>query len=363
MIRLIPSPRKTDMTDARVAVAPVYTADAAFADAAATLADYARRTHSITLTEGDGGVTFTVDEALPTEAYVLTVTKSGAAVKASDVLGAQNAAVTLIQLMEKEGDGLTLPEGTIEDEPQCTWRTVMIDLARDWHELQVLYEYVDMCRFYKVKYLHLHFTDDQSYTLPSRAFPKLPTEGRHYTEEEIKGVIAYAKSRGVQLIPEIDVPGHTTSFAAAYGEIFGRDGINWVVVRDTEEFDCGCRNITIRNCRLQKKRDIGIAISLNYDTYARSYYPGCVCVPQSGITLDNIVLENDVDILLHSTYPSENITLKNIDFKNSKLCFDTVAKADKIIYPEVEINTENVVFNESTVQTNPKHPIRICFTE
>ena len=225
MIRLIPSPRKTDMTDARVAVAPVYTADAAFADAAATLADYARRTHSITLTEGDGGVTFTVDEALPTEAYVLTVTKSGAAVKASDVLGAQNAAVTLIQLMEKEGDGLTLPEGTIEDEPQCTWRTVMIDLARDWHELQVLYEYVDMCRFYKVKYLHLHFTDDQSYTLPSRAFPKLPTEGRHYTEEEIKGVIAYAKSRGVQLIPEIDVPGHTTSFAAAYGEIFGRDGI------------------------------------------------------------------------------------------------------------------------------------------
>lgn len=225
MLRLIPAPARTTMTDTLVAVTPVYTADGIFADAAKTLADYARRTHGITLTEGEGGITFTVDASLPTEAYTLTVTESGATVKASDVLGAQNAAVTLIQLMEKAEDGLTLPVGVIEDEPKCTWRTVMIDLARDWHELHVLYEYVDMCRFYKVKYLHFHFTDDQSYTLPSKAFPKLPTEGRHYTEAEIKGLIAYAKARGVQLIPEIDVPGHTTSFAAAYGEIFGTDGI------------------------------------------------------------------------------------------------------------------------------------------
>ena len=225
MIRLIPAPHKTDMTDARVAVLPVYTADETFADAAATLADYARRTNGITLSPGNGGITFSTDASLPSEGYTLTVTADGAAVKASDVLGAQNAAVTLIQLMEKDGDGLTLPVGVIEDAPKCTWRTVMIDLARDWHELHVLYEYVDMCRFYKIKYLHFHFTDDQSYTLPSRAFPKLPTEGRHYTEAEIKGVIAYAKSRGVQLIPEIDVPGHTTSFAAAYGDVFGRDGI------------------------------------------------------------------------------------------------------------------------------------------
>ena len=225
MIRLIPAPRKTDMTDARVAVTPVYTADTAFADAAATLADYARRTHGVILTPGEGGITFAVDPSLPTEGYVLTVTEEGAAVRASDILGAQNAAVTLIQLMDKEGGGLTLPVGTIEDQPRCSWRGVMIDLARDWHELHVLYEYVDMCRFYKIKYLHLHFTDDQSYTLPSRAYPKLSTEGRNYTEEEIKGVLAYAKSRGVEIIPEIDVPGHTTSFAAAYGDIFGRDGI------------------------------------------------------------------------------------------------------------------------------------------
>lgn len=225
MIRLIPAPQYTTMADARVAVSPLYTAEAVFTDAAATLAEYARRTHGITLTPGEGGIVFEADPSLPAEAYTLTVTSTGAAVKAADAEGAQHAAVTLIQLMEKEGDGLTLPVGEIQDHPRCTWRAVMIDLARDWHELHVLYEYVDMCCFYKLRYLHLHFTDDQSYTLPSRAFPKLSTEGRHYTEEEIRGLIAYAKSRGVQIVPEIDVPGHASSFSAAYGDIFGADGI------------------------------------------------------------------------------------------------------------------------------------------
>lgn len=139
------------------------------------------------------------------------------------------------------------------------------------------------------------------------------------------------------------------------------DGINWVAVRNTEESDCGCRNITIRNCSLQKKRNIGIAISLNYDTYARSYYPGCICIPQGGITLENILVQNDIDILLHSNYPTENITLKNIDFKNSKLCFDTVPKADEVIYPEVEINAENIILDKENIRSDPKHPIKIFF--
>lgn len=139
------------------------------------------------------------------------------------------------------------------------------------------------------------------------------------------------------------------------------DGINWVVVRNTEELDCGCCNITIRNCKLKKKRSTGIAISLNYDTYARSYYPGCINVPQSNIILDNISVENDVDVLLCSTYPSENITLKNIDFKNSRICFGVEKKAEGIIYPEVEINMENVFINDNTVQINPKHPVKINY--
>ena len=157
MIRLIPAPHRTTMTDVRVAIAPFYTAEPVFADAAGTLAEYARRTHGVILSAGEGGITFTADPSLPAEGYILTVTPEGAVVKAADSEGAQHAAVSIIQLMEKEGEGLTLPEGTVEDAPKCTWRAVMIDLARDWHELHILYEYVDMCCFYKVRSLHLHF--------------------------------------------------------------------------------------------------------------------------------------------------------------------------------------------------------------
>ncbi len=224
MLRLIPMPASCDMSDVRVTVkATVLPGD--FPAAASTLCDYTRRTHAVILTEDAGGITFTADPALPAEGYTLTVTASGAAVSAADERGAQNAAVTLIQLMEPAEGGISLPLGRMEDAPACSWRGVMIDLARDWHELHVLYEYVDMCRFYKIKYLHLHFTDDQSYTLPSKSYPALSTPGRSYTEDELRGLMAYAAARGVEIIPEIDVPGHCTSFAAAYGDIFGRDGI------------------------------------------------------------------------------------------------------------------------------------------
>ncbi len=224
MLPVIPLPHHIDMADTRVTL-PATVSAGPFADAANTLISYGRRAHSIPLSDAPAAaITFVKDEALPAEGYTIAVTAEGATVRAADPLGAQNAAVTLIQLMEQDASGLSLPLGTLTDAPDCSWRGVMIDLARDWHELHVLYEYVDMCRFYKIKYLHLHFTDDQSYTLPSRAYPKLATEGRSYTEDELRGLIAYAKTRGVEIIPEIDVPGHATSFAA-YPEIFGDDGI------------------------------------------------------------------------------------------------------------------------------------------
>ncbi len=224
MFSIIPQPHRMQMSDTPVALPPRYTA-AAFPDAARTLCDYAARIHDIRFEEGIGGIRLTRDDRLPPEGYTVTVTDAGAAVAAADALGAQNAVATLIQLMQRTETGFALPQGTIEDAPECTWRGIMIDLARDWHEPEVLYEYVDLCRFYKIRYLHLHFTDDQSYTLPTKAFPKLSTPGRHYPAEELQRLIDYAISRGVEIIPEIDVPGHCTSFAAGYGEIFGTNGI------------------------------------------------------------------------------------------------------------------------------------------
>ena len=101
-------------------------------------------------------------------------------VLASDTQGANNALATLLQLAAEDG---SVPAVVIDDEPDCAYRGLMIDLARIWHPFEYLLSYVDICRYYKFSTLHLHFADTQSYTLPSGAFPKLPTEGRHYTFE------------------------------------------------------------------------------------------------------------------------------------------------------------------------------------
>ena len=120
---------------------------------------------------------------MPSEAYRITLGDS-VTVTAAGGAGWQNGVSTLIQLMEKAEDAAhtrTLAEGEIDDAPGCSWRGLMVDLARDFHEFPVLLEYVDLCRFYKIRTLHLHFTDDQSYTLPSRAFPRLSTPGQKPT--------------------------------------------------------------------------------------------------------------------------------------------------------------------------------------
>lgn len=225
MLNIIPTPQITSMGDASAKLMPHFSADEKFSNAADTLKEYAFRTKGIELVQGECGINFKYDASIKSEAYKLTVSDNCATVLAGDLVGANHAAVTIIQLLEKDDNNITLPIGTIEDYPECSWRGVMVDLARDFHELDVLYEYVDMCCFFKLKYLHLHFTDYQSYALPSKAFPKLPTPSRHYTEEELKGLMAYATSRGVQIVPEIDTPGHSLLFTDAYPEVFGDEGI------------------------------------------------------------------------------------------------------------------------------------------
>ena len=222
MIHIIPTPHEFDLCDARrTFIAARVSLPEEFKNAGITLCDYAKKIHGIDMEFADGGIEIVKDTSLPTEGYLLTLTDGKATASAADILGAQNAAATLVQIMKKSDNGISLPTGRVFDYPECSWRGVMLDLARNWHDISVVYEYVDMCRFYKVKYFHIHFCDDQSFTLPSKAFPKLPTEGRSYTEEQIKGLIDYAKLRGVEIIPELDVPGHATPLTSNYPELFG----------------------------------------------------------------------------------------------------------------------------------------------
>lgn len=130
------------------------------------------------------------------------------------------AKTTLLQLMEKEGDRLAFPVGNISDHADAAYRGLMIDLARKWHSLESIKQLIDLAAFYKINYVQLHFTDYQSYTLPSRIYPNLSSPGRHYTFEELHELESYSQLRGVTIIPEIDVPGHSSPFVRQYPEIF-----------------------------------------------------------------------------------------------------------------------------------------------
>ncbi len=118
-----------------------------------------------------------------------------------------------------------IPKCTVYDKPDNGFRGLLVDVARRWHPVDYLYRYVDLCSLSGINRLILHFTDDESYTLPSDVFPSLPTEGRHYTKEELRALDSYAGSRGVMIIPEIDMPGHSAQFATKYPDIFGTCGI------------------------------------------------------------------------------------------------------------------------------------------
>ena len=141
--------------------------------------------------------------------------------------GLNHALSTLLYHSETDTENGTFlwKHRKIVDGPQCKFRSFMVDLGRVWHPIEWLYQYVDLCFKYKLSHLHLHFNDFQSYTLPSEIYPGLSSPGRSYTRQQIDELCIYAKTRGVSLVPEIDVPGHCTAFENAYPELFGNRGI------------------------------------------------------------------------------------------------------------------------------------------
>lgn len=187
--------------------------------------EYADLLHEVSWTKADKATLRLVqDDSMVGGAYKISCSNY-VTLSAADEAGVQAGFATLLQIMEpKEGD-ILLPHVTIQDQADASYRGLMIDLARNWHEMDLIYRYVDLCYFYKINMLHLHFTDAESYTLPSSVYPNLSTEGRHYTREQIDALVEYAHNRGVTLIPEIETPGHSQTFAAAYPKLFGTKGI------------------------------------------------------------------------------------------------------------------------------------------
>ena len=204
---------------------PVYTAAARFAGCAQVFADYAEEALGTAFGAGEGGLCLTEDLSLPAEGYRLTVDEAGVTLAASEEKGMHNGLADLLARLTAAREGLTLPEGETVEAPDCSYRGLMVDLARQWHPLPYILQYIDLCWKNRATHLQLHFTDSQSFTLPIAAYPKLSTEGRTYSREDIAVMNAYARKRGILLVPEVDVPGHTTQFFVKYPEIFGETGV------------------------------------------------------------------------------------------------------------------------------------------
>ncbi len=161
---------------------------------------------------------------LKSEVYTLKVdaNKNFLTIEVGDELGLHHAIATTLQLIEPTGsEGLySLPVVSITDEPHAEFRGLLVDVARKKHTLETLQRLIMICYWNKLNYFHVHFTDKQSYTLPSLHFPELPSKGRHFTIEEIHTLNRFAQERGITIIPEIDLPGHARSMINSMPELF-----------------------------------------------------------------------------------------------------------------------------------------------
>ena len=200
-------------------------------------------------------VKLTEDAAQATEAYQLRVSKAeGVTIQASDFGGFFNALQTLRQLMPvaiygkelKSGEAWVLPEVDITDKPLMSYRGFMLDVSRHFFDKDEIKKLLDVAAIYKLNRFHWHLTDDQGWRIEIPEYPKLttvgavrsgslssndPTKGTqlyddteygrgcYFTLDDLREIVEYAKKLNIEIIPEVDMPGHMVSVVAAYPEL------------------------------------------------------------------------------------------------------------------------------------------------
>ena len=153
------------------------------------------------------------------ESYSLTVRPLELSLSAQTPYGVLRGLETILQLVERTDSTIFIPALTIEDRPRYPWRGLMIDVSRHWMPKAVILRNLDAMAAVKLNVLHLHLSDDQGFRVESRLFPRLHQEGSggsYYTQDDVREIVSYAADRGIRVVPEFDLPGHTTSWLVAY---------------------------------------------------------------------------------------------------------------------------------------------------
>ena len=161
------------------------------------------------------------------ESYNIDITSRQALLKAPTVVGALRGLETVLQLLAANRNGYYLPGVQIQDQPRFPWRGLLIDVARHFQTMEVLKRNLDAMAAVKLNVFHWHLTEDQGFRVESKKFPKLHqlgSDGNYYTQEQVREIIAYARERGIRVVPEFDIPGHSTSWLVGYPELGSAPG-------------------------------------------------------------------------------------------------------------------------------------------
>src|SRR6266852_411476 len=168
-----------------------------------------------------------VQELGEDESYTLEVTPSGAELSAPTTLGVMRGLQTFLQLVEITPQGFAVPTVVVQDKPRFVWRGLMIDSGRHFIPVDVIKRNLDGMAAVKMNVLHWHLSENQGFRVESKRFPKLQemgSDGLYYRQDEIREIVAYARDRGIRVVPEFDMPGHSTAWFGGYPDLASAPG-------------------------------------------------------------------------------------------------------------------------------------------
>jgi hexosaminidase len=219
-----------------------------FAPVAELLQDYLQKASAYTISTKlakSGSIQFTQNTSLGEEAYTLQIKSGKISIQAKTGKGAFYALQTLLQLMPaqiysgtKLAGAIAIPNVQIKDEPRFSYRGLMLDVGRYYYPVESVKRFIDLMAIYKMNTFHWHLTEDQGWRIEIKKYPLLTSissvrkesmlghykdqkydgkpHGGFYTQEQVKDIVAYAAKKYIQIIPEIEMPGHSQAVLAAY---------------------------------------------------------------------------------------------------------------------------------------------------
>lgn len=173
------------------------------------------------------GPGFAVPDVAEDESYRLSVNASHAVLTAHTVVGALRGLETLLQLQAADGNGWYIQGAEIQDAPRFRWRGLLLDVSRHFEPVDVIKRTLDGMAMVKLNVFHWHLSDDQGFRVESRVYPKLQQLGSDslfYTQEQIRDIVAYAADRGIRVMPEFDMPGHSSAWFVGYPDLASGPG-------------------------------------------------------------------------------------------------------------------------------------------